>query len=329
MNILALDIGGTAIKSAIVRPDGQRTDRREAPSEGKKGGATMMRNALELAATYLAGASHSADAVPSTDGHPSPSAATYQAFDRIAISVTGQVNPADGSILFANDNVPNFTGMKVRDLFAERFGVPVTVMNDVNAAALGEAHFGAGAGQPDFVCLTYGTGIGGAIVIGGHVYTGSQGAAGEFGHMVTHPDGLACMCGQIGCYEQYASTTALLRTGAAKHPDYADARRIFRLRAAGDAFAEQLLAGWIHEICLGLVNICHIFNPALLVLGGGILQEPGLVDEISAHLYPMIMPSFRTVSIRAASLGNDAGLMGAAVHSLQTLPAADTEERRS
>lgn len=320
MNILALDIGGTAIKSAIVRPDGQRTDRREAPSEGRKGGPTMMRNALELAASYLASAALSPGS-SSTAESPScaPSASSRPAFDRIAISVTGQVNPADGSILFANDNVPGFTGMKVRDLFAERFGVPVTVMNDVNAAALGEAHFGAGAGQPDFVCLTYGTGVGGAIVMGGRIYTGSQGAAGELGHMVTHPDGLACMCGQIGCYEQYASTTALLRTGAAKHADYADARRIFRLRAAGDAFAEQLLAGWIHEICLGLVNICHIFNPALLVLGGGILQEPGLVDEISAHLYPMIMPSFRTVSIRAASLGNDAGLMGAAVQSLQTL----------
>lgn len=302
MNILALDIGGTAIKSAIVCPDGQRFERRETPSEGKKGGHTLMRNALRLAEAYLP---ESSPVEPSAG------------FARIAISVTGQVNPDDGSILFANDNVPGFTGTKVRDIFADRFHVPVTVMNDVNAAALGEAHFGAGSDQADFVCLTYGTGVGGAIVINRAIYAGSRGAAGEFGHMVTHPDGQACTCGQDGCYEQYAATTALLRAGAARHPDYGDARGIFRLRAEGDIIARSLIAHWLREIALGLVNICHIFNPSCLVLGGGIMQEPGLVDEIRDQLQPLLMPSFRNVSVRAASLGNDAGLMGAAVQSLR------------
>ena len=296
MIILALDIGGTAIKSALVTSDGVRTQRRETKSEGNKGGAVLMNNAIALTGSY-------------------------SDFDRIAISVTGQVHPEDGSILFANDNVPHFTGTRVRDIFEQRFGVPVTVMNDVNAAALGEAYFGAATEEHDFVCLTYGTGVGGAIVMNRQIYTGSTGSAGEFGHLITHPNGIPCVCGQQGCYEQYASTSALLRKGAERGADYSESRGIFRLRNSGDPIAQDLVEAWIHEVALGLVSICHIFNPSCLVLGGGILQEPNLINEINSHLLPMLIPSFRNVILRAACLGNDAGLMGAAMQSLLTHPA--------
>lgn len=288
MHILALDIGGTVIKSALVDPDNHRSLRQERPSEGKRGGAVLIRNALDLAASY-------------------------QDYDRIAISVTGQVNPQDGSIIFANDNVPGFTGTGVRDLFARQFQVPVAVMNDVNAAALGEAYFGAATDQQDFLCLTYGTGIGGAIVINRQVYTGSRGSAGEFGHILTHPGGLACTCGQRGCYEQYASTTALLRSAAARSTGYQDSRRLFTLMGHGDPDARQLIETWIDEINLGLISLIHIFNPSCLVLGGGIMEQPCLIEAINQRLFPLLMPSFRLLTVRAASLGNEAGLMGAAV----------------
>jgi glucokinase len=288
MLILALDIGGTVIKSALVDPDNHRCLRQDRPSEGKRGGAVLMRNALDLAASY-------------------------QDYDRIAISVTGQVNPKDGSIIFANDNVPGFTGTGVRDLFARQFQVPVAVMNDVNAAALGEAYYGAATDQQDFLCLTYGTGIGGAIVINRQVYTGSRGSAGEFGHILTHPGGLACTCGQRGCYEQYASTTALLRSAAARSTDYQDSRRLFTLMGHGDPDARQLIETWIDEINLGLISLIHIFNPSCLVLGGGIMEQPRLIEVINQRLFPLLMPSFRLLTVRAASLGNEAGLMGAAV----------------
>ncbi len=291
MQILALDIGGTAIKAALVNASGERTMRRESPSEGKRGGPVLMRNARELAAEY-------------------------RDFSQIAISVTGQVNPADGSIIFANENVPGFTGTKVRDIFAEQFGVPVSVMNDVNAAALGEAYFGAAQDQSDFLCLTYGTGIGGAIVVNRRIYTGSRGSAGEFGHIVTHPDGLACACGQSGCYEQYASMSALLRAAKTRGMDQPDGRRLFSLRADGDELAHKLVDAWIDEIILGLASLCHIFNPACLILGGGVMEQTWLIGEINRRLMPRIMPSFRALSIRAASLGNDAGLMGAAALAL-------------
>lgn len=294
MKILALDIGGTVIKSALIHENGRQSLRQEHPSEGKAGGQVVMRHALAVASGY-------------------------HDYARIAISVTGQVDPTDGSIIWANDNVPGFTGTKVRDIFADAFQVPVAVMNDVNAAALGEAFYGAASDQTDFLCLTFGTGVGGAIVINRQIYTGSRGSAGEFGHMVTHPDGLVCTCGQRGCYEQYASTTALLRAAGVHGAAYQSGHSLFRLLTGGDPLAKNLVDVWIDEILLGLTSLCHIFNPACLVLGGGILEQAYVITQIKQRLYAHLMPSFRHLSVRAARLGNDAGLIGAAAHAA-TMP---------
>lgn len=113
----------------------------------------------------------------------------FSGFGRIGISTAGQVNPETGCIVYANENLPAYTGCNVKKFFEDRFGVPTAVENDVNAAAIGEAAFGAGQGFSDFLCLTYGTGIGGAIVLNGSVYRGATCSAGEFGHLVTHAGG--------------------------------------------------------------------------------------------------------------------------------------------
>lgn len=279
-----LDIGGTSIKSGLVA-DGLLTHFLETPTEAKRGGAFVMERAAQI-----------------LEGLP--------AFDRIGISTAGQVEVGEGRIRFANENIPGYTGMPVKALMEQRFQVPCLVDNDVNAAALGEGAAGAAKGISDYLCLTFGTGIGGAIVLGGRIFYGSSCSAGEVGHMVTHAGGRPCGCGQRGCYEQYASTTALVRAASAFCPEITDGRTLFdHLDVPGVAGA---LENWMEEILAGLATLTHIFNPGLIVLGGGILREERISSYLQAHFPQRIMESYRGVRLVPAMLGNKAGLYGAA-----------------
>ncbi|MBO1913437.1 ROK family protein, partial [Microvirga sp. 3-52] len=130
----------------------------------------------------------------------------------------------------------------------EKFNVPVKIENDVNAASLGEKHFGAGQRFDDFLCLTYGTGIGGAIVINSEVYKGANGSAAEVGHIVAHQGGIKCNCGCFGCYEMYGSTTALVRNALEVNAEYVNGRKIFEGLAKGDEQLEKVLQDWVLEV---------------------------------------------------------------------------------
>lgn len=285
MRILALDIGGTAIKSALLDGAGHILKEAETPSEAKRGGAHLMERAKAVIDTY-------------------------EGFDALGVSTTGQVDARAGRIVFANENVPSYTGMQVADVLRAHAGVPVAVENDVNAAALGEASFGAGRGARDFLCLTYGTGVGGAIVIEGRIFGGADGVAGEMGHILTHPEGLLCACGQRGCYEQYASVSALMRAARSVCPELRDGRDLFD-RIAARADLADVVACWVREVVYGLVSLTHIFNPPLIVLGGGVLSQHAVLRAIEAQLYPRLMDSYRGVRLASARLGNQAGVYGA------------------
>ena len=182
----------------------------------------------------------------------------------------------------------------------------------MNAAAIGEAAFGAGKGQKDFVCLTYGTGVGGAMFTNGKLYSGSSHSAGEFGGIVTHPEdrnpGKDLFS---GCYERYASTTALVKNAMALNPSLSNGRAIFEHRA--DPEVKQAIDRWIMEIVYGLITIVHMANPSCAILGGGVMEQPYVLQQVQEKLYQNIMPSFRHVQIKKASLGNQAGMLGAAV----------------
>lgn len=286
MKILALDIGGTALKVAKTTIHGEILESAEYPSHGKLGGDHIMKTICEI--------------IEQTSD-----------YDLIGISTCGQVDIKTGSIVFANDNVPNYTGMQIKKILEEKFKVPVQVENDVNAAALGEAYYGAGRAYEDFLCLTYGTGIGGAIIINRHIYGGSKGVAGEFGHILTHPDGLECTCGQCGCYEQYASTTALVREAMKIDSKYENGRMIFEEFHRGDVPIKQVIDQWIDELILGLISLVHVFNPNCLILGGGVLGQNYIIEEINNRLFAKLMPSYRDVVIKKAELGNNAGVLGA------------------
>lgn len=289
MATMVLDIGGTAIKSGIFA-DGSVTEIRETATEALRGGPHVVGRAKEIIAGYQ----------------------KRCPFDRIGISTAGQVDPVKGCIIYANENIPGYTGTMLKDIMEEEFQVPVAVENDVNAAAIGEASFGAGRGQKDFVCLTYGTGVGGAMFLNGNLYSGSSYSAGEFGGIVIHPeDRNPARDFFSGCYERYASTTALVAYAMEFDPTLSNGRAIFERK--GEPKVQQIIDRWIMEIVYGLVTIIHMVNPSCAILGGGVLEQPYVLQQVKEKLGQNIMPSFRHVEIKKAELGNKAGMLGAAV----------------
>lgn len=284
MRIAVLDIGGTSIKSGIW--DGEiLTERQEWDTQAKLGGVHLMERVISILHTY----------VP---------------FDSIGISTAGQVDTTKGSIYYANDNIPGYTGMEIQSILKTEFQVPVAVENDVNSAALGELHYGAGQGSQTFLCLTYGTGVGGAIVLNGKVYTGSAFSAGSFGGIVIHPEKMVPGEEFSGCYEKCASATALVQSAKVIDPALDNGRKIFQ--AFDRPEIKNCINHWINEVVYGLVSLVHIFNPSLVLLGGGVLSQEYIIGEVRERLNSLVSPGFRNLEIRQTQLGNQAGMMGAA-----------------
>lgn len=291
MKTMVLDIGGTALKSAVFNSKTNALEEiRECPSEGHLGG----KHIVELVIKTIHDYTKTAD------------------FSTIGISTAGQVNLEDGSIIYANQNVPGYTGIALGSIVQQEFHVPTYVENDVNAAAIGEAYFGAGRNEKNFVCLAYGTGIGGALYMNGSLYHGSSYSAGEFGAVITHPEDRHPEEDLFsGCYEKYASTTALVKKAMEYDHALTNGRLIFS--RLDDPKIQEIIGGWIMEIVYGLVTITHTMNPSCIILGGGVLEQPYVLDQLKKKFYEHIMPSFRHVEIRRAELGNKAGLYGAAM----------------
>lgn len=288
MKTMVLDIGGTAIKSGIYE-NGLLSDIKESPTEAMMGGAHVMERAKAIITEYR----------------------KEHSFEKIGISTAGQVNPVEGSIIYANKNIPGYTGTRIKDILEQAFLVPVAVENDVNAAAVGEAYFGAGKGEADFACLTYGTGVGGAIFTRGSLYSGSSYSAGEFGAVVTHPEDRNPQEDMFsGCYEKYASTTALVRRALKTDETLVNGRVIFERME--EPAVKQVVDEWIMEIVYGLITIVHMLNPSCIILGGGVMEQPYVLKQVREKLYENIMSSFRHVKIKKAELGNRAGMLGAA-----------------
>lgn len=285
MKILAFDIGGTEIKYAFCDENFNLTEKKSVPTNAHEGGRKIIERVVEI--------------IKSCEG-----------VDRIGISTAGQVNSVKGSIVYATDSIPGYTGTKIKEIIEAETGIPTAVENDVNSAAIGEAVFGAAKGCENFICLTYGTGIGGAIYLDGRLSTGDSFSAGEFGHMITHAGGESCTCGGCGCYEAYASASALVKAVSRKTGREMNGREIFEnfenpeIRSAIDE--------WIDEIVIGLKGLVYIFNPPLIVAGGGIMNEPYITDEVNKRLQSELMQSFRKVKVVKARMGNDANKLGAA-----------------
>ena len=248
----------------------------------------------------------------------------------IGIGAAGYID-ADRSHVLFSPNLPGWRNTPLREQVGERVDGDIVVENDANAAAWGEFRFGAGEQQPDVVCLTVGTGIGGGIVLGGRLYRGQFGLAGEPGHMRVVPGGRACGCGNLGCWEQYASGSALVRAArevASERKD--DAKRLLQLAgglddidgptvtmaanegdaAAIDCFDE--IGRWLGQ---GMADLAAVLDPGRFVIGGGVADAGELLLRPAREAFANSLSGrgYRPAAdIVAAQLGSNAGLIGAA-----------------
>lgn len=293
MRIMSLDVGETAVKSGVYC-DGTLEDVREYPTEAQKGGPHVVSMVKTIIKEYE----------------------KKHEFTGIGISTAGQVDSVKGRIIYANDNIPGYTGMEIKSIIEDRFGKPAAVINDVNAAALGEARYGAGRGEKDFICLTYGTGVGGAVFINGKLYEGSSFSAGEAGAVVVHPEDRDPQSDIFsGCYERYASVTALVKRAQEYDSRLTNGRVIFR--ELERSHVRQIVEEWIREIVYGLTSLIHVMNPSCIILGGGVMEQEYVLKKIRDLLDIHLMESYRKTTVKRALLGNCAGMYGAAAHLIE------------
>lgn len=292
MRILCFDIGGTFIKYALCNEKFQLSEKQKMPTNAKEGGQAIIQRIIEVIESY-------------------------DNIDRVAISTAGQVDSKNGIVVYSTDNIPYYTGMMVKSIIENKTGILTYVENDVNAVALGEARFGAAKGYSDFISLALGTGIGGAIYLNNKLYTGSTSAAGELGHMITHAGGKQCTCGGEGCFECYASANALINAVNKISDEPLDAFQIFEKENMSKPEIRSEIDKWIDEIILGLMNIIYIFNPPLIVIGGGIMNEDYIIELIDRKIYNRLMENFRNVKIERTKLGGDSALLGVAYEASQ------------
>jgi len=232
----------------------------------------------------------------------------------VGIGVPGFIRMKEGMIV-GSHNMPGFDNYPVRDDISARLGSPVILENDANAAALGEKWMGAGRDVDDLVLLTLGTGIGGGVIIGGEVLHGFVGMAGELGHITVVPNGNPCGCGNVGCLEKHASATAiesmanLLALG-----DHVSAREVFELAKEGEHRAVWIFERMGEALGTALASLINIFNFPLYLLSGGVLPAweffaPAMLKEVERRSFTFRHTETR---IEPATLGNEAGLYGAA-----------------
>lgn len=294
MQLGVIDIGGTSIKYGVVDGHGTIIHHTSIPTEASKGGRTVVEKVYRICDRLM----------------------EEQDLAGIAISSAGQIDSVKGEVVFATDNIPGYSGTPLAELVANHTGLPVTVENDVNCTALGEYWQGAAKGFNHFLCVTIGTGIGGALVLDGKLYTGAHFSAGEIGHINLYPNGKPCTCGNRGCYEKYASSSALSELVEHEFGVEMSLRHFFELAKAGEAKAVMLFKHWVEDVTTGLQSLVHIFNPELIVIGGGIsAQGDFLRDAIQSSLDKKIMPNHRkSLQIKLAQHDNKANLLGAAKH---------------
>ena len=248
----------------------------------------------------------------------------------VGVGTPGAVNE-EGVVEFSANL--GFNDTPLRDLVAERLGKPTYIENDANCAALGEQIDGCGGGVPNFVAVTLGPGVGGGIILGGKLLTGINGAAGEIGHMSVEMDGIPCPCGRSGCFEQYASATALVRqTREAMEQDRDKSSKLWELAEGdldnvnglvlftaaheGDGRALMVLDKYTTYLAIGVADLINIFQPDVLCIGGGISKQGDFLIEPLARKVEELRytkHSKKQTKICAATLGNDAGIIGAAL----------------
>ena len=226
----------------------------------------------------------------------------------VAISSAGIVNTEEGKIIYSGYTIPGYTNTNWKQLIKDETGLDCEVENDVNAAALGEKWLGALQDVSNGVCLTVGTGVGGAVLVNGSIHSGTNYTTGEIGYMDIGEDKL----------QDLASTSSLVKRVAARTGEELNGFDIFEKAKAGETIYEEEIQNMVDYLSKGLVNIIYLINPEKVVLGGGVMAqqdylEPMIQEAVAKRIED---PFFLSTEIAFAELGNDAGLLGALYHFL-------------
>lgn len=310
MYTIGIDLGGTNIATAVVDENYKIVGKANIPTNAP-------RDAYEIAHDMIKTAQMACE----------DAGITLNDVEWIGVGTPGAVNPENGVIETATNL--GFNSVPMKRYIEELSGKPCFIENDANAAACGEFIAGAGKGYNHLVAVTLGTGVGGGVIINGKVFSGSNGYGTELGHTVIVTDGEDCSCGRKGCWEAYASATALIRQtkrAMADHPESAmwnisptleevNGKTAFDGMRAGDATAIEVCEKYIEYVATGVVDMINIFQPEILCIGGGISKErENLTTPINeyANKYSFTRNTDKKTIITTAQLGNDAGIIGAA-----------------
>jgi len=300
--VFAADLGGTYLRVALVDESGkihlqakQRTPKGDSPD--------CVVDALAAAAEKW-----------SSDGRSIAAA---------SIMVPGTVDNCNAMVVQA-PNLPALTGFPLKAVLEERFGWPVLLENDANAAAVGEMWMGAARGCRDVVSVTLGTGVGGGVILDGELWRGAHGSAGEIGHSTVDPfSGLKCKCGNVGCLEMFASATAIVRMtredlprfpNSVLHREELTAERVYDAGRDGDELALSVFKRFGVYLGIGLANLINIIDPEIIVIAGGAVNGWDLFAHDMQHEVNerAVRVTAQQVKIAVAECGDNAGLLGAA-----------------
>lgn len=314
--ILGVDLGGTKIAAALATTQGEIVARGRSPTLAQDGPDAIIESICATINEVL-----------------SAKALEPSRLLGIGIAAAGIIDSANGKVIFS-PNLPGWHEIPLRDAIEQQFGVPAYLGNDANLAALGEWHFGVGEKVANLIYVTVSTGIGGGIIADGKLYTGACGTAGEIGHMTIDVNGPRCRCGNIGCWEALASGTALAREAVMRATEGArtsiielvggdvskiDAKIVGLAARQGDELAQELVSHLGYYFGVGLANLVNIFNPELILIGGGVAKIGDLLLQPAIKVVKerAFSTSANAVEIKPAILGDDSGIMGAAAFVLK------------
>ncbi len=306
---IGIDLGGTNIAMGVVDENGNILHKDSVPTNSPRTAEEIFKDMTDLCYKVVKDANLTMDDITA-----------------IGLGSPGSVSDEEGIVSSASNL--GIANANARELIQKEINKPVKLENDANVAALGE-YTATGNNCESFVFVTLGTGVGGGIILNGQLYTGFNHAGGELGHIVIDINGKPCTCGMEGCWEAYASVTALIsqtKEAMEKNPDSmmhqwvkengkVSGRTAFECAKKGDKAAEEVVDNYRYYIGVGLVSIINIFQPNILSIGGGISAEGDyLLDPIVEFLNKkMFYKRNKTPQIKIAKLKNDAGIIGAAM----------------
>jgi N-acetylmannosamine-6-phosphate 2-epimerase/N-acetylmannosamine kinase len=292
---IGIDVGASNTKSGLVTNQGELLWQSAVPTPWNGGRKALLEHLERCAATCI-GVGRDRGIEP----------------EAIGLATAGWVDPNSGEVVYATENLPEWTGANPALHLGKAFHLPVAVENDANALAVAEKHFGAAKNASDFVCITLGTGVGGGVYVGGRLNRGRHFFANALGHIPIVPDGALCTCGKSGCLEPYANASALMRYAAGGN--YESCEEIIAAANSGDLAAQGAMRVFASYLAIGCASVVDLLDPEMLILGGGLVQHNSLlISAVTEELAKRVTAwPQRHLRVQVSSLGYSAGVLGAA-----------------